>query len=59
MPDGTIKVMHPLLLDHDNRVNHSGNCFYSPEKMKDFMMEDGIKGRMFEAALVVLQCALI
>lgn len=27
--------------------------------MKDFLLDDGIKGRIFETALIVLQCALI
>lgn len=59
MPDGTIKVIHPLLLNHQDRIQHSNKFFYSPEKMKDFLIQDGIKGRIFEAALIVLQCALI
>lgn len=30
MPDGTIKVLHPLILDHDNRVHYSSKFYYSP-----------------------------
>jgi hypothetical protein len=30
MYDGTIKIMHPLLIDNDNRINHSNKFFYSP-----------------------------
>lgn len=27
--------------------------------MRDFMLNDGLKGRLFESALIILQCALI
>lgn len=30
MPDGTIKSMHPLVLDHNNRTSFTNQFFYSP-----------------------------
>ncbi len=30
LSDGSIKILHPFILNHESRLRHSSNFFYSP-----------------------------